>query len=153
MFDVRPAHVGDEALLSELFAHITDEDMAFRALAGHGGEINIVNFDHHPNKTFLALVDQGAEAIAAATLNCDMARKHGDVSLAIRADFKHDGVSWELLAHVIRYAQAIGVNAIESVEAPDNHAAIALEREMGFTQQNHASNPALILMRKMLGQT
>ena len=153
LFDVRPAHVGDEAKLSALFAHVTNEDKAFRALTGYVDDIKIDNADHHPSKTFLAMVDEEAEVIAAATLDCDMQRKHGDVSLVIRSDFKHDGVSWELLAHVVRYAEAIGVQSLESVEAPDNHAAIALEREMGFEQKSHPDNQALILMQKSLGQT
>jgi N-acetylglutamate synthase-like GNAT family acetyltransferase len=152
LFDVRPAHVGDEALISELFAHVTAEDQAFRALTGHDGEIQIINADHHPSKTFLAIIDAPAEVIAAATLDCDAGRAHGNVNLVIRSDFKHDGVSWELLAHVVRYAEAIGVKSLESVEAPDNHAAITLEREMGFTQQDHASNTNLVLMRKSLGK-
>ena len=153
IFDVRPAHVGDEAKLAELFAHVTPEDKAFRALTGHDSDIGIVNVDHHPNKTFLALIDQEADVIAAATLDCDMDRKHGDVSLIIRSDFKHDGVSWELLSHVVRYAQAISVKSLESVEPQDNHAAIALERDMGFTEKNHPSNPALVVMRKTFGQS
>ncbi len=152
LFDVRPAHVTDEVKLSALFAHVSDEDKAFRALTGHNDKIKIANIDHHPSKTFLALIDQEAEVIAAATLDCDMERNHGDVNLVIRSDFKHDGVSWELLSHTMRYAEAIGVKSLESVEAPENHAAIVLEREMGFAQLSHPSNPALILMRKSLGQ-
>ncbi len=153
LFDVRPAHVGDEAKLTELLIHVTPEDMAFRMLTGHDGDIIVANVDHHPSKTFLALVDQETEVIAAATLDCDMEREHGDVNLVIRSDFKHDGVSWELLSHVMRYAEAIGVKSLESVEAPNNHAAISLERDMGFIELNHPSNPALVLMRKKLGQT
>jgi N-acetylglutamate synthase-like GNAT family acetyltransferase len=153
LFDVRPAHVGDEAKLSELLAHLAAEDVAFRSLVGHGGDIRISSADHHPSKTFLALIDQEAEVIAAATLDCDIDRAHGDVSVIIRPDFKHDGVSWELLSHVIRYAEAIGVRSLESIEAPGNQAAIALERDMGFEQQSHPDNPVLIVMRKLLGHT
>jgi GNAT superfamily N-acetyltransferase len=153
MFDVRPAHVGDEEKLSGLFAHVTDEDKAFLAITGHGDAIKIANVDHHPNKTFLAFVDNEEEVIAVATLDCDTDRNHGDVNLIIRSDFKHDGISWELLAHVVRYAEAIAVTSLESVEALENHAAINLEREMGFTQQIHPDNSALVLMRKTLGKT
>lgn len=153
LFDVRPAHIGDEAKLKGLLAHVTAEDKAFRKITGHEVDIKITTLDHHPSKTFLALIDQETEVIAAATLDCDMERQHGNVSLVIRSDFKHDGVSWELLAHIVRYAEAIGVKSLESVEVPENEAAIALEREMGFTEQNHPSNAALILMRKTLGKT
>ncbi len=153
LFDVRPAHLGDEAKLSRLLAYVAAEDKAFRKTAGHDDDIKITTLDHHPSKTFLALIDQETEVIAAATLDCDMERQHGDASLVIRSDFKYDGVSWELLAHIVRYAKAIGVKSLESVEVPENQAAIALEREMGFTEQNHPSNATLILMRKMLGET
>jgi GNAT superfamily N-acetyltransferase len=153
MFDVRPGHASDEALLAELFAHVTPEDKAFRALTGHSDTIKIANVDHHPSKTFLAFVDAEAEVIAAATLDCDTERKHGFVSLVIRSDFKHDGVSWELLAHVVRYGEAIGVKSLECVEALENQAAIALEREMGFMPLKHPTNTALVLMQKTLGQT
>ena len=153
LFDVRPAHPGDRQQLSEFLAHVAPEDKAFRAKTGHNADIRIINPDHHPGKTFLAFVGQEAEVIAAATLDCDPERNLGDVSLIIRSDFKHDGVSWELLSHVIRYAEAIGVKAIEFVEVRENHAALALETDMGFTQQDHPSNPALIVMRKKLGHT
>ena len=153
LFDVRPAHVGDEEKLSELFAHVSADDKAFRSLTGHNDAVKIANVDHHPSKTFLALIYGEADVIAAATLDCDMERNHGDVNLVIRSDFKHDGVSWELLAHVVRYAEAIGVKSLESVEALENQAAINLEREMGFTQETQPDNRVLVLMRKTLGKT
>lgn len=128
LFDVRPAHVGDEAVISELF-------------------------DHHPSKTFLACVDDGAVVIAAVVLDCDTDPKHGKVNLVTRPDFKHDGVSWELLEHMLHYATAIGVLSLESVETRENHAAIAIETEIGFTAHDHPGNPALVLMRKSLGTT
>lgn len=151
LFDVRPAHAGDEAQLADLFEHLTADDKAHRTQTGHHGAPRLAKADHHPGKSFLAFVDDEAELIAAATLDCDMERKRGGVDLVIRSDFKHDGVSWELLAHLVRYAEAIGVTSLESVEAPENHAAIALERDMGFTQQIHPDNPSLILMQKPLG--
>ena len=153
MFDVRPAHAGDEQKLAGLFEYVSSEDKAFRRLTGHGCEVKVANADHHPGKTFVAFVDQPDEFIAAATLDCDMERKHGSVNLVIQSDFKHDGVSWELLAHVVHYAEAIGVKSLESVEAAENHAAIALEREMGFTRHIHPGNPAHVAMRKPLGQS
>jgi GNAT superfamily N-acetyltransferase len=153
MFDVRPGHASDEVLLGELFAHVTPEDKAYRALTGHSDTIKIANVDHHPSKTFLAFVDAEAEVIAAATLDCDADRELGRVNLVIRSDFKHDGVSWEFLAHVVRYAEAIGVKLLESVESRENQAAIALEREMGFAPLEHPTSPTLVLMQMKLGQT
>ncbi|MEO6715881.1 MAG: GNAT family N-acetyltransferase [Novosphingobium sp.] len=153
LFDVRPFNPGDEAKLPGLFEHVSAEDKAFRKLTGHGGGFMLVDADHHREMTFVALVGQEAELIAAATLDCNIERSDGTVAMVIRSDFKHDGISWELLAHVERYAEAIGVISLESVEASENHAAIALEREMGFTQLIHPYNPSLVMMRKPLGQS
>jgi GNAT superfamily N-acetyltransferase len=153
MFDVRSGHANDESLLPELFAQVAPEDKAFWALTGHDDIIKIANVDHHPNKTFLAFVGAEEEVIAAATLDCDADLELGRVNLVIRSDFKHDGVSWELLAHVVRYAEAIGVKSLESVESRENQAAIELEREMGFAPLEHPTSPTLVLMQMKLGQT
>jgi len=51
----------------------------------------------------------------------------------IRPDFKGRGVSWELLEHVACFAEELGGRGTQSIESNDNHAAIELEREMGYT--------------------
>ena len=97
----------------------------------------MTNVDHHQTENFLAFVDNETKIIATAMLACDAALERGEVAIATRSDFKHDGVSWELLKHVTPYVQAIGIKTIESIESRDNYAAIELEREMGFTATSY----------------
>ena len=156
MFNVRPVRADDEVALAEFFKHVTPEDMRFRFLTGlkevgHERLAAMTNVDHHQTENFLAFVDNETEIIATAMLACNADLIRGEVAIATRSDFKHDGVSWELLKHVTRYAQAIGVKTIESIESRENYAAIELEREMGFTATSYPGDPTLMLLQRTLG--
>ena len=156
MFNVRPVRADDEVALAEFFKHVTPEDMRFRFLTslkevGHERLAAMTNVDHHQTENFLAFVDNETEIIATAMLVCDADLKRGEVAIATRSDFKHDGVSWELLKHVTRYAESIGVKTIESIESRENYAAIELEREMGFTATSYPGDPTLMLLQRTLG--
>ena len=84
-------------------------------------------------------------------LACDADLKRGEVAISVRSDFKHDGVGWEMLKHVTRHAESIGVKIIESIESRENRAAIELEREMGFTATSYPGDPTLMLLQRTLG--
>jgi N-acetylglutamate synthase-like GNAT family acetyltransferase len=154
-FCVRPARPNDEAIVAEFFTHVTHEDLRFRFLSG----LNVVppqqitaltHVDHRQTENFLAFTADGATMIATAMLACDDAFEHGEVALAIRGDQKHKGVSWEMLAHVARHAEALGVHTLESIESRDNRAAIELERNMGFTTRAYPGDATLLLVSRTL---
>ena len=156
LFNVRPACADDEAALAEFFKHVTPEDMRFRFLTGlkevgHERLFAMTNVDHQQTENFLAFVDNETEIIATAMLACDADLKRGEVAISVRSDFKHDGVGWEMLKHVTRHAESIGVKIIESIESRDNHAAIELEREMGFTVTSYPGDATLMLLQRTLG--
>lgn len=135
---VRPACPGDDGTVADFFTHVTREDLRFRFRAGMTvvGQSQIdalTHVDHNRTEDFLAFTADGSMMIATAMLACDANMERGEVAIAIREDHKHKGISWELLAHVERYAEAKGIGVLESIESSDNHAAIELQREMGFT--------------------
>lgn len=129
MFSVRPTRASDEAGLAEFFKYVTPEDMRFWFLTsvkevGHERLFAMTNVDHHQTENFLVFVDNETEIFAIAMLACDADLKRGEVAIATRSDFKHDGVSWKLLKHATRYAESIGVKTIESIELRENHVAL-----------------------------
>jgi L-amino acid N-acyltransferase YncA len=85
-------------------------------------------------------------------LACDAEMKTGEVAIAIRPDYKAKGVSWDLLTHVAKAAKNKGLMTIQSVESRDNHAAIDMERQMGFTAGPYPGDPTLVLVQKQLNQ-
>lgn len=154
-FTVRPAQPADEAALGAFFSHVTPDDMRFRFLTGlktvgHDRLVAMTTVDHRQTENFLAFIGGEAEIIATAMLACDAEMKTGEVAIAIRPEYKAKGVSWDLLEHVAAYAEEKGLTTLQSIEARDSHAAIDMEREMGFTAGPYPGDPTLVLVQKQL---
>lgn len=154
-FHVRPAAPADEDALADFFSHVDTEDLRFRFLTavqkvGRDQLKAMVTVDHQRTETFLAIaIDTGA-IVATAMLAADKAMSSAEVAIAIRSDFKHNGISWTLLEHVARFAASRGIKTLESIESRDNHEAIALEREMGWTSSACPGDSSLVVLRKTL---
>jgi GNAT superfamily N-acetyltransferase len=136
-FHVRPINPDDEQALGAFFTHVTPDDLRFRFLSAvrvvpHLQLIALSRMDHRRTENFLAIDPETELIIASAMIAADEALETAEVAIAIRADFKHRGISWTLLEHVAGYARARGFKSLESTESRDNHRAIELEQEMGF---------------------
>jgi GNAT superfamily N-acetyltransferase len=152
---IRPAQPDDEAALGAFFEGLTPEDMRFRFLTalktvGHDRLEQMTHVDHRQTENFLAFEKDGSDIIATAMLACTADMAKGEVAIAILPDFKRKGLSWELLEHVAHFAEAKGVRILESIESRDHHAAIELEREMGFTATSYPGDATLMLVRRTL---
>jgi N-acetylglutamate synthase-like GNAT family acetyltransferase len=152
---IRPAEADDEEALGAFFSGVTPEDMRFRFLTGlrtlsHDCLESMVNVDHRQTENFLAFSKGKPEIIATAMLACTADMEKGEVAIAILPAYKQKGLSWELLTHVARFAEAKGVTTLESVESRDHHAAIELEREMGFIATSYPGDATLMLVQRTL---
>ncbi|SEM91220.1 acetyltransferase [Sphingomonas gellani] len=132
---VHPVRPDDVGRLADLFHHVTPEDLRFRFLSGvrevgRDRLVAMTQIDYRRTINFLAFADE--VPVATAMLACDPDRSRGELAVSVRGDFKGRGISWSMVQHVLRYAKAEGIETIEAVESRDNHAALALEREMGF---------------------
>ncbi|WP_010219604.1 GNAT family N-acetyltransferase [Sphingomonas sp. PAMC 26621] len=156
-FHVRPARPADDGTVADFFTHVTHEDLRFRFLTGLNevGPAQIAaltHVDHRWSENFLAFTSDGSMMIATAMLACDPGFDRGEVAIAIRKDFKLHGLGWALLAHIARFADAKGVKVLEAIESRDNHAAIEVEREMGFTVTGYAGDSSLLRVTRELGR-
>ncbi|WP_380784465.1 GNAT family N-acetyltransferase [Sphingomonas sp. R86520] len=154
-FHVRPAMPSDEMALGEFFTHVDKEDLRFRFLTaiqkvGHDQLQALVTVDHQRTENFLAIEPGTGLIIATAMLAADETLTNAEVAIAIRADFKRGGISWTLLDHVARFAVAKGIKTVESIESRDNHEAIELERERGWTASGCPGDPTVMVLRKTL---
>jgi N-acetylglutamate synthase-like GNAT family acetyltransferase len=152
---IRPAKPEDEVALGAFFEGVTQEDMRFRFLTAlktvsHERLVSMTNVDHRQTENFLAFAKDRPEIIASAMLACTPDMTKGEVAIAILPEFKHKGLSWELLAHVAHFAEAKGVKTLESIESREHHAAIELERDMGFTAISYPGDATLILVQRQL---
>ena len=152
-FKVRSATPADRTALAALFAEVSDEDRRFRFLSSVkkvGSDLlqRLTHVDHLRTEDFLAF--DGQTLIATAMLAADEAMERAEVAISIRADYKHRGIGWALLAHVAREAGKRGIRLLESIESRDNREAIALEEEMGFTATVYPDDSTLLLLQKKL---
>lgn len=153
-FEIRPARPSDEAIVADFFAQVTAEDRRFRFLTGaarldHDMLERLTKVDHDRTEDFLAF--DGDTLIASAMIAADPALERAEAAISVRAEYKHRGVGWALLAHLARYARGKGIKLIESIESRDNVEAIALEKEMGFTATPYPGDATLMVLQKRLG--
>ena len=154
-FEVRGARLEDEPTLAEFFTHVTPDDLRFRFLGAvkevsHDRLVAMTRSDDAHIHNFLAFSTDGM-LIAVATLASDRADRNGEVAICIRQDRKHLGVGWELLTYIAKYAEELGLKAIESIESRENRAAIEVERDMGFTVTTDPDDATLVQVRRELG--
>ena len=152
-FSVRPALLGEEDLLAEFFTHVTPEDLRFRFLTAlsvvdRERLVLLTSSDHSPSENFLAFEVGGTAVIASAMLVVQPGSDTAEVAMSLHEDYKGRGLAWTLLEHVGHYADANGIRTMESIESRDHHAAIELEREMGFTAHAIPGDPSSIVIRR-----
>lgn len=153
LLDVRPANESDEAALAAFFDSVSEEDRRFRFLAAaahvsHEQLLPLIHADHFQSESFLAFDSANGELVGSALLACDKAMDTGEIAVSIRSDYKGKGVGWALLDFLASEAQRRGVRRAIAIESRDNHAAIELEREKGFTPEPFEGEPTLVILSK-----
>ena len=156
-FEVRPAGPTDEAELTSFFGHVTQEDLRFRFLTavrqvGQDQIERLTHIDHKGTENFLAFDADAGTLVATAMIAADPAGKTAEVAIAIRSDFKSRGIGWTLLDHVTKFARSRGITTLESMESRENHSAIELEREMGFSVRSCPGDPTTVIVSTKLGR-
>lgn len=151
VIDVRPATPADEPELAKMFEKVTADDRRFRFLTardhvGHDQLEPMTHPDHHQTESYVAFDAADGALVATGMLACDKNMDTGEVAISIRADHKGKGIGWSLLEFIAGEAKRRGVKKLMSIESRDNHQAIELEREMGFTARADEDDPTLVVL-------
>ncbi|SFG50130.1 acetyltransferase [Novosphingobium sp. CF614] len=154
MLDVRAATEADEAILSAFFDQVSDNDRRFRFFTAaqhvsHEQLDPLIHADHFLSESFLAFDSANGLLVASALLACDKALDTGEIAVSIRSDYRGKGVGWALLDFLGNEAKARGLRRVIAIEARENHAAIELEREKGFTVEAFEGDPTLAILTKI----
>src|SRR3546814_9639245 len=76
---------------------------------------SMIDVDHKQTEDFLAFVDDGA-LVGSAMIAIEPAGERAEVAIAVRADYKHQGVGWTLLNRAADYAKTRGCRTLRSEE-------------------------------------
>lgn len=140
-FHVRPVEPGDKDALAEFFTHVSQDDLRFRFLSPIPKVSDsildmLVDVDHDHKEDYVALDIDDKTIIASAMIGTTADKSEAEVALVVRSDYKHRGMSWTFLKYVIEEARRDGIKMLKSIENRQNHDAIELEKEMGFTAKS-----------------
>jgi acetyltransferase len=154
-FQVRSADEADEAVLAEFFTHVTPDDLRFRFLSAvqkvsHAQLALLTHVDHRRVENFLAFDMVTGCLLASAMLAVEDDLDHAEVAIVIRSDVKDRGIGWSLLEHAAQRASVMGVKTLRAIESRDNHSAIGVEQDMGFTSRPFPGDFTLTLLEKAL---
>ena len=150
---VRPARSGDRAVLGRFFDRLTDEDMFFRFLSGirqiDDERLEAMLRDSDDRSIdFLAFDVETGEILATAMLAADSKFDTAEFALATSPESKDKGLSWTLLDFAVRYAKAMGIRRLQSLQSASQADALQLEREMGFSVHGCPDDASLMLAEK-----
>lgn len=150
-FTVRPAETRDQDALANLFSHLTSDDLRYRFLSplkkvGPDVLAMMTHVDHERTEDFLAFDPANGRLIANAMLAAPAGADTAEVALAVGSEYKHKGVSWTLLQHVMQIARSRGIRKLQSIEDRGHKDAIALEREIGFVAKSYPGDATLMLL-------
>jgi len=150
---IRPANPPDHDALKLFFERVSREDLYFRFLSGlrHVDEDRLNQMlDDTDDRAidFLAVALESGEVLASALLCADEDFQTAEFAIVTREDMKGRGISWALLNHAERYARAMGIKKITSIESASQSGALSLEREMGFAVHSYPGDSTLLLAEK-----
>jgi len=150
-FHVRPVEPSDKDALAEVFTHVSREDLRFRFLSPipevrDSRLDDLVNVDHDHKEDYLAFDIDDKTIIASAMVGANDDKSEAEVAIVVRSDYKHRGMSWTFLKYVIDQARQSGIKKLQSIESRQHHAAIELEKEMGFSARSCPGDATLMLL-------
>lgn len=150
-FHVRPVEPSDKDALAEFFTHVSRDDLRFRFLSPipevrDSRLDDLVNVDHDHKEDYLAFDIDDKTVIASAMVGANEDKSEAEVAIVVRSDYKHRGMSWTFLKYVIDQARQSGIKKLQSIESRQNHAAIELEKEMGFSARSCPGDATLMLL-------
>ncbi|WP_417621994.1 GNAT family N-acetyltransferase [Parasphingorhabdus sp.] len=150
-FHVRPVEPSDKEALAEFFSHVSKDDLLFRFLSPirevRGSLLDeFINVDHDNKEDYLAFDIDDKTIVASAMLGSKADKSEAEDAIVVRDDYKHRGMSWTFLKYVVEQARQSGIKKLQSIECRQNHAAIELEKEMGFTARSCPWDATLMML-------
>ena len=151
--DLRPIRPEDEALLHDLVAHMTPEDLRRRFLApiralSHQLAARLTQIDYDREMALVAT--HRGTVLGIARYFADPDRLQAEYAVAVRSDWKGRGVGYVLMRRLIEIAGQYGIGELVGDVLRENEPMLAMCRELGFEIRADPNDAALVRVRKKL---
>jgi acetyltransferase len=155
VYAMRPILPADALLYPEFLAHTDANDIRLRFLAPrkHFPEewaLRLTQLDYDRDMAFVALTPSG-ELAGAVRISCDPDHTSGEYALIVRSDLQGRGLGSALMALMLDYARADGLERLEGPILAENAHMLGLVRRFGFELEINPEDPGLLMSRLALG--
>ena len=152
--DVRPVQPGDAPALAALFASLSPEDLRFRFLSAvrtlSPAQLDAMLAVDHQHSEHLLAFDADGTLVASAMVAAGDRDDTAEIAIAVAGDRRNLGIGWALLRHAVDVARDHGFRRVQTIESVANHAAIEVERDMGFTAHAFPGDASLLVLESVL---
>ena len=150
---VRPIRPEDEALLHDLVAHMTQEDLRRRFLApirslSHQLAARMTQIDYDREMALVAA--HRGTVLGIARYFADPDRLQAEYAVAVRSDWKGRGIGYVLMRRLIEIARQYGIGELVGDVLRENEPMLAMCRVLGFEIRADPNDAALVRVRKNL---
>jgi acetyltransferase len=138
---LRPIKPEDEPLWLEMFHNFSEESIRFRLFEvikeplEHAFSVRYCNIDYDRELAIVAeLEEKGSKKMAGVVrLLIDPDRKSGEIAFIVADPWQGMGLGSKMTDYMIEICKDKRIETLYAVMLPDNHRAIKLLKEMGFT--------------------
>lgn len=152
---VRPVSTDDGPLLAEFFERVDADDLRFRFLSGQDHArphqiAELLEVDHRRAEHLIAFDAETRVMVASAMLVADNHLETAEVAIAVAKAYRDQGIGWAMLKHVAELARVHGIQRLRAIESRQNHAALEVERALGFRASDYEGDTTLVLVEARL---
>jgi RimJ/RimL family protein N-acetyltransferase len=153
---VRPLRPDDDALIRDLLAHVSKEDLRLRffdSIKEFSPQFiaRLTDLDYARAMAFVAIDEVSHETLGVVRLHTDQTREAGEYAVLLRSDLKGRGLGWALMQLIIEYAKFAGLNRIYGEILEENSVMLKMCRELGFTVATDAEDRGVCNVTLALG--
>jgi acetyltransferase len=136
-FLIRPIRPADEHLYGTFIAKLSPEDIRFRFLSpqkefSHKFIARFTQIDYARAMAFVALSPNQEELLGVARLAADPDYTGAEYAIIVRSDLKNRGIGWELMRHLICYAESEGLRDLHGTVLATNERMLKMCQALGF---------------------
>jgi acetyltransferase len=134
---VRPIRPEDEALYAMFFSKLSPDDVRMRFFTAKPDLsfkflARLTQIDYAREMAFVAIAAETGELMGVSRLIADPDYTRAEYGVLVRSDLKSKGLGWQLMEHLIKYAQCEGLEELQGEVLASNTTMLRMCGELGF---------------------
>ena len=134
---IRPIRPEDEGLYRDFFAKVAPNDVRLRFFTArpklsHRFLAQLTQIDYAREMAFVALGRNGHGLLGVVRMIADPDYTKAEFAILVRSDLKGYGLGWQLMTHLIRYANTEKLQELHGLVLMENASMLKMCRELGF---------------------